>query len=221
MAKLKELIGGFSHALDDMPVLAIDPYVRPLRTAGMLTTGGRGTGAPDVTPADAARLLLAILGGSPNRAFQTVEAISECRRVNEYWAAGSPRAVADDRLIEALGIDHNHSIIDIIPRLISHDYLTVCKYVFSTWEISQGLIIDEVVPYWVDFEIDVSRYSASLWFGRTASATDFEHSRILMDEQQIGFRYLHPTIRSDAPAITRKAAVGHYVFEDLRKVLSG
>lgn len=43
------------------PLSAVTDYSRRLKEAGLLSTGARGVNAPEMTPLDAARLLLAIL----------------------------------------------------------------------------------------------------------------------------------------------------------------
>ena len=64
MPTLAALKAAMEQALDD-PRLKAEIYARPLRTEELLTTGGRGTSAPQVTPRDCANLLIAILGDAP------------------------------------------------------------------------------------------------------------------------------------------------------------
>ena len=64
MPTLAELKTAMERALDD-PRLKAEIYARPLRKTGLLTTGGRGTSAPQMTPRDCANLLIAILGDAP------------------------------------------------------------------------------------------------------------------------------------------------------------
>lgn len=71
MAKLSDLITEIGNSFW-MEHGAIEAYVKPLRKAGLLSKGGRGTGAPEVTALDAARLLIAIAAGSPLWAVENV-----------------------------------------------------------------------------------------------------------------------------------------------------
>ena len=64
MAKLKELIDFMAENLGDKD-LKPDVYARPLRREGLLRTGARGPGAPEMTAQDCTNLLLAIMGSAP------------------------------------------------------------------------------------------------------------------------------------------------------------
>ena len=64
MPTLTELKTEMERALND-PQLKAEIYARPLRKAGILTTGGRGPSAPHVTERDCANLLIAIMGDAP------------------------------------------------------------------------------------------------------------------------------------------------------------
>ncbi|NRB17241.1 MAG: hypothetical protein HRU33_06595 [Rhodobacteraceae bacterium] len=56
------------------PVKTITVYARLLKEAGMLTTGGRGRYAPDMTPMDAARMVIANLTtDSPSQCVERVQ----------------------------------------------------------------------------------------------------------------------------------------------------
>jgi hypothetical protein len=55
------------------PIETVTVYARLLREAGLLTTGARGRHAPEMTPLDAARLVLAIL--TTNSPAQCVERV--------------------------------------------------------------------------------------------------------------------------------------------------
>jgi len=56
-----------------MPVNTVTDYARRLKEAGLLSTAPRGSPAPDMTPMDAARLVLAVL--SSDQAAQCVERV--------------------------------------------------------------------------------------------------------------------------------------------------
>jgi hypothetical protein len=88
MPTLTELKKRLEQALDD-PDLKAETYARPLRQAGLLTTGGRGTSTPQVTVPDCARLLMAIL--SPFHARRAVEAVRTYEALELRRAAPGPR----------------------------------------------------------------------------------------------------------------------------------
>jgi hypothetical protein len=73
MPTLTELKKSLKAALKDRH-LNVETYARPLRAAGLLTTGGRGWSTPQVNPGDCARLLIAIMAPFPARhAVKTVK----------------------------------------------------------------------------------------------------------------------------------------------------
>ena len=53
-----------------MPESAVESYVKPLRRAGLITSGPRGTAAPDIPANQMALCLIAILNGSPAHAVE-------------------------------------------------------------------------------------------------------------------------------------------------------
>ena len=74
MAKLSDLITALSRLLP-LPEQTVAVYARLLREARLLSTGGRGPGAANMTPDDCARLLLAIMA-----ADQVKDAVSAVER---------------------------------------------------------------------------------------------------------------------------------------------
>ena len=83
MPTLTQLKEALERALND-PDLKAETYTRPLRQAGLLTTGGRGWSTPQVKPRDCARLLIAIMAPMPARhamrRFKEYEALELRRR---------------------------------------------------------------------------------------------------------------------------------------------
>ncbi|UWR75351.1 hypothetical protein [Phaeobacter inhibens] len=69
--------GKFITAISEVyriPYGTVRLFVRELNKAGLLTSGAHGVNAPDMTPLDAARLTIAILGtDKPTQASQAVE----------------------------------------------------------------------------------------------------------------------------------------------------
>ncbi|MEL7690528.1 hypothetical protein [Citromicrobium bathyomarinum] len=56
-----------------LPLKTVTTYTRFLKEAGLLTTGARGVNAPDMTPMDAARTLIAVLASDgPSQAVERV-----------------------------------------------------------------------------------------------------------------------------------------------------
>ena len=60
MAKLSDLIPTLAQVLP-MPEQTVSVIARALRKERLISTGGRGPGAADMTPEDCCRLLLAIM----------------------------------------------------------------------------------------------------------------------------------------------------------------
>lgn len=60
MAKLSDLVPALANVLQ-LPERTVAVYARFLREARLLSTGGRGPGAANMTPDDCARLLIAIM----------------------------------------------------------------------------------------------------------------------------------------------------------------
>jgi len=76
MAKLSDLIPTLAQVLP-MPEQTVAVIARGLRQERLLSTGGRGPGAADMTPEDCARLLLAIMA--------TDQAKDTVRAVQTFW----------------------------------------------------------------------------------------------------------------------------------------
>ena len=63
-----------------MPLSAVTDYSRRLKEAGLLSTGARGVNAPEMTPLDAARLLLAVLTTpSPAQCVERVQRFGQIK----------------------------------------------------------------------------------------------------------------------------------------------
>lgn len=77
MAKLSDLIPTLAQVLP-MPEQTVAVIARALRQERLISTGGRGPGAADMTPEDCARLLLAIMATD-----QVKDAV---RAVQTFWA---------------------------------------------------------------------------------------------------------------------------------------
>src|SRR3954471_25082339 len=62
MTKLKQLVSGVAFALGD-PRPSVNVLAIQLRKAGLIKSTGRGLNAADMTPADAAALLVSCMAG--------------------------------------------------------------------------------------------------------------------------------------------------------------
>ena len=112
MAKLSDLISTLADAVD-MPETTVGAYARRLRKAGKLSTGGRGFGGAEMTPRDAANLLIAVMSGSPTYAVE---------RVSAYGAltcASVELGEASATLFRSLGLPLGHTFSSMIGTLIS------------------------------------------------------------------------------------------------------
>ena len=78
MAKLSDLIPTLAQVLP-MPEQTVSVIARALRKERLISTGGRGPGAAEMTPVDCARLLLAIMA-----ADQVKDAVEASQRFWEF-----------------------------------------------------------------------------------------------------------------------------------------
>lgn len=96
------------------PTVAL--VVRELREAGMLTTGARGVNAPQMTPLDAARVLLVLLVSErPADAAKAARDFGQLRRLNGF-ANGRP-TYGDFRLEPSDGDSFEESLAAVIQKL--------------------------------------------------------------------------------------------------------
>lgn len=88
MPTLTELKAEMERDLKD-PHLKAEIYARPLRKAGLLTTGGRGPSAPQMTERDCANLLIAIIGNAA--AIRGPETVKQYRSLSLLRRRPAPR----------------------------------------------------------------------------------------------------------------------------------
>lgn len=88
MATLTELKATMKKALNDTD-LKPEVYARALRPKGLLTTGGRGKNAPQMTVTDCANLLIAIMGSAP--AFTAANTVERYRGLHLLRRKPGPR----------------------------------------------------------------------------------------------------------------------------------
>ena len=130
-----QLVKAMAIALD-VPVETVVQHDRNLAVAGLRTTGARGRNAPDVTPLDAARLLVATLGSVRTKdSVETVRAFedakfrpeqSEVAKSKPDLVRGGPPSSRNplyfggffDPAIMSLAPDHN--FVEAIASLIHH-----------------------------------------------------------------------------------------------------
>ncbi|PQO22004.1 hypothetical protein C2I36_15365 [Rhodobacteraceae bacterium WD3A24] len=107
MAKLSELIPTLARVLP-MPEKTVAMYARHLREAHLVSTGGRGPGAAQMTATDCARLLIAIMA-----ADQVKDAVSA---VETFWP------------LELEEINTRHSL----PEAMKEDWATLPDTILDT-----------------------------------------------------------------------------------------
>ena len=112
MATAGELIRLTADALQ-VPEATVTSYHRMLREAGLLTKGGRGRNAPQMSEIDVARLLLAMLG-----ADSLAEAAPATELVSEL-SSQSPVDFRDETSI--LTLDGEEGPIEIDPATVHYD----------------------------------------------------------------------------------------------------
>ncbi len=85
MAKLSQMIPVLSRLFDvrDYPKKSVAVYARYLRLAKLLSTGGRGLGGADMTPADCTNMILAMTSGL--RAQDAAESVKVYRQVKPSY----------------------------------------------------------------------------------------------------------------------------------------
>lgn len=132
MAKLPALISVIGK-YDPRGEATVENHARKLRAGGIMTTGKRGVGAPEMTSTDAVNLLLSMVSRRADEAASTVEALRNAKiepghhdLIREFSfyertldADGSVRAgLFFDALIEEYGQKSNVLSIDGKKRLL-------------------------------------------------------------------------------------------------------
>ncbi|MCW0206020.1 MAG: hypothetical protein OJK14_02915 [Achromobacter sp.] len=115
MAKLSDLIETFASALS-VPQTTVETYVKTLRKQGLLTTGGRGRGAPDVTADDCAKVMVAMMAGSPTHAVEKLSEIGNFRSIDDPNKIGE----ASSCILDALELSLGHTLLEGVTALIAH-----------------------------------------------------------------------------------------------------
>jgi hypothetical protein len=117
-----QLVKAVSIALD-VPEETVVQHDRNLAMSGLRTKGGRGRSAPEVTPLDAARLFIAILGAV--RTKDSVDTINKFEtamfRGRHAWLGGvevATGSAAQETDIAVASLPLNHNLIDALAVLI-------------------------------------------------------------------------------------------------------
>ncbi|CAO3355489.1 hypothetical protein [Azospirillum palustre] len=110
MAKLSELIPTIAATLG-MPETAVEAYAKVLRKAGLITTGGRGFGAADMSAKDCGNLLIAIMAGSPTYAVERVNTYGNLTCAGRLGELAIPIA-------NSFHLPPGHSFSDLLCRMI-------------------------------------------------------------------------------------------------------
>src|ERR1035437_2127657 len=106
-----QLVNAVAIALN-VPVETVVQHDRNLVVAGLRTKGGRGHSGAKVTPLEAARLMVAVLGSA--RVLDSVEAVQAYTEASFHPQAGSS---AFDPAIA--GLPPNHNFIEALAALIT------------------------------------------------------------------------------------------------------
>lgn len=152
MAKLSNLIAAVTDTFQ-MEAGAVEAYVKPLRKEGLLSKGGRGTGAPDVTSIDCARLLIAAALGSPKNAVENVK---------RYGCITSPPQVQprsqSEIIFSSIGIEKSVTLENFISHMVDLAKKS------SISQISKKIIdrFSEIDPYFPKEVDDCLFYSGSI-----------------------------------------------------------
>lgn len=151
-----------------MPLSTVTDYARRLKEAGLLSTGARGRHAPEMTPLDAARLVLAILTtDSPAQCVERVQRFGSIPYCPDYRSSCAWRETiqpdefqrlfvgetAEDVLagmfgaFERLGIDAACGwFLDNVFHLDVYDFEVRVELVKS---VSEGgrIVAEHIVPF--------------------------------------------------------------------------
>ncbi|KAA0573322.1 hypothetical protein FZ983_30365 [Azospirillum sp. B21] len=114
MPKLRATISEMSRIFGP-PESAIEEYCKPLTKEKLITTGGRGKGAPDITIDDCAKILTVMMAGSPKHALQKFEEYGSIRTdlSNPYMCNKTSEFVANE-----LALSKEHNFIEMLSALI-------------------------------------------------------------------------------------------------------
>jgi hypothetical protein len=117
-----QLVKAVSIALD-VPEETVVQHDRNLAMSGLRTKGGRGRSAPDVTPLDAARLFIAILGAVRTKdSVDTINKFETARFRGRHALLGGAEVAmgpdAQETDIAAASLPLNHNLIDALAVLI-------------------------------------------------------------------------------------------------------
>jgi hypothetical protein len=106
MGKLSEFIECGAVRMG-YPRTVLESHVKPLRKANLITTGGRGTAAPDINAHDCARVILSLMAGSPTYAVEVVSMYGNLQNcLGPHEANLAP-----------FDLPSNHTLIDMIAAL--------------------------------------------------------------------------------------------------------
>jgi hypothetical protein len=110
LAKLSALIATLSDVLG-MPESAVESYVKPLRKAGLIVSGPRGTAAPDIPPGQMAFIVIAILNGSPTHAVE--------RAIYYGSLISNPNPLEDElAFITNFDLSPGHTFLEMLTNVI-------------------------------------------------------------------------------------------------------
>lgn len=154
--------GKFISAISDayrIPQGTVRLYVRELNKAGLLTTGAHGVNAPDMTPLDAARVTIAILGtDKPTHAAQAVETYGNLG-VNRFYNQGDLPPFATDEgycfvleeVLEQIFGCQSSAMVYLTSLEICREELQATM-VYGHWNLKQDGGFNGTVVFDADYE---------------------------------------------------------------------
>lgn len=110
MGKLSEFVECGAERMG-YPRTVLESHIKPLRKANLITTGGRGTAAPDITAHDCARLILSLMVGSPTYAVEVVRVYGDLQNCRGDYEAN----------LAAFDLPPNHTLLDMIAALFQSE----------------------------------------------------------------------------------------------------
>src|SRR5262245_14138883 len=97
----------------EIPTATVAVYARVIREAGLLTTGARGVNAPQMTPLDGARLLLALV--ATDKPSLAAHAVRDFGRLASYRFSRAGDGLIAAKLRE---LPEGHSLEEAMAELL-------------------------------------------------------------------------------------------------------
>ncbi|NJL07075.1 MAG: hypothetical protein HC900_01540 [Methylacidiphilales bacterium] len=165
MAKLPALVSGIAK-VDGRPREAVDHIARVIRERGYITTGKRGGGAAEMTPREAANLLIALNGADSAKEapaaidrFRSLRKLAPCNKENidpdhyDLYPEAIKNVIDVDTFGEALD-----SLIENVPDLVSSFHQYFCE----TYQVSDDVFWDMIRGEAFGLDVTFMRYAVAI-----------------------------------------------------------